>query len=193
MPAERFVTDGPLLRLRKREGIGTSRRLHVGPAPDMWRSSRTGEWSRRGEGQAEAVVEKGWVAARCQTAGGGFAHTSAVAAGEALPSRDASMATREASRGNARVDRHTRPIHQSEAKGLTPGILRQGTRDPRRSSIEAVQRSRRGARHRTTCDARVSPRSRKVAIPARDSPCTPCFHGQSGLVASTSVCSWGWQ
>jgi hypothetical protein len=86
-----IVTDGPRVRLG-REGD-----RHFASAASRAGAARVeivanGRVAASGEGHAEAVVEKGWVAARCQPAGGGFAHTSAVGIGEAVASPDAAGA-----------------------------------------------------------------------------------------------------
>jgi hypothetical protein len=85
-----FVTDGPLLRLGQENSryiASVACRTGIGQVEIV----ANGQVVGRGEGRAEAEVEKGWVAVRSQTAGIGFAHTSAVAEGEALPSREWSM------------------------------------------------------------------------------------------------------
>ena len=83
-----IVTDGPILRLGKEGDRHFASAAFRTGSPQL-EIVANGRVAARGEGHAEAVVEKGWVAARCQVESGGFAHTSVVAAGEAVVSPDA--------------------------------------------------------------------------------------------------------
>jgi hypothetical protein len=83
-----IVSDGPRLR-PGREGDRHIASATTRAGPARVEIVANGRVAASGEGQAEAVVEKGWVAARCQAVRGGFAHASAVGIGEAVASPDA--------------------------------------------------------------------------------------------------------
>jgi hypothetical protein len=75
------VTDGPLLKLRQ-EGAN----IHAAALAARVEIVVDGRVLAAGENEVETRIDEGaWVAARCRTSAGGFAHTSPITIGTASP------------------------------------------------------------------------------------------------------------